>query len=67
MTARIYDSHSFMSTITVRKSNTQSCRDFERQCYDLYLEMCHKWDGYNGSGNTVYLSYSLLDEPASRT
>ena len=61
MTARIYDSHSFMSTVTVRKSNTQSCRDFERQCYDLYLEMCHKWDGYNGSGNTVYLSYSLLD------
>ena len=61
MTARIYDSHSFMSTITVRKSNTQSGRDFERQCYDLYLEMCHKWDGYNGSGNTVYLSYSLLD------
>lgn len=56
MTARIYDSHGFMPIITIKQGKAQSRRDFERQCWDMYLKMCHEWDGYNGSSNTVYMS-----------
>ena len=52
----IFDSHGVMPQMVVNQNENETEREFNRRCWYLYLEMCAKYDGYNGSGNTVYMS-----------
>lgn len=52
----IYDSHRFLNPYTIEQLPDETERQFDRRAYAEYLKMCHKWDGYNGTGNTVYMS-----------
>ena len=51
-----FDSHGFMQPFCINQNDTETEREFSRRCWYMYLEMCKKYDGYNGSGNTVYMS-----------
>lgn len=52
----IWDSHRCMTPKTLIQEAGETERAFERRAYQEYLAACHKWDGYKGSGNTVYMS-----------
>ena len=51
-----FDSHRIMKPFSVEKSENETEREFNRRCWDIYKEITQKYDGYNGSGNTVYMS-----------
>lgn len=51
-----FDSHRIMKAFSLDKMENETEREFERRCWKMFLEMSKKYDGYNGSGNTVYMS-----------
>ena len=51
-----FDSHRIMKPFEMVQSENETEREFSRRCWNMYLEMTKKYDGYNGSGNTVYMS-----------
>ena len=55
--AYLFDSHGFMPKTTVYKSDTETEREFKNRTWYMFLDLCRKWDGYNGTGNTVYMRY----------
>lgn len=55
----IYDSHRFLKPYTIEQLPNETERQFDHRVYAEYLKMCHKWDGYKGTGNTVYMSHPI--------
>lgn len=52
----MYDSHGFLKPYIVNQNPGETERQFDKRTYAEHLKLCHKWDGYKGTGNTVYMS-----------